>query len=168
VVVKALLNKNMPISRAIQTIVEQTKLLACRYDAEINCQRRTTPWILDGAAFATVKQKLMHYTLELTIPEWSATKRMADEIKARDAKEFDFDPDKGCTFGCELPARFGLPCKHWMYASIVEECPLPLLLFHPCWLFDGLAVLHKRWFMSWDLEHQPALGPSLADRYAGD
>jgi hypothetical protein len=93
---------------------------------------------------------------------------MADEIEAGDAEEFDFDPDEGCTFGCELPARFGLPCRHWMYASVVEECPLPLSLFHPRWLFDGPAVLHERWVMSWDPELMPALGPSLADRHAGD
>src|ERR1700730_1239471 len=55
-----------------------------------------------------------------------------------------------------------------MYASVVEECPLPLSLFHPRWLFDGPAVLHKRWVMSWDLELILALGPSLANRYAGD
>src|SRR3979411_2679792 len=126
------------------------------------------PPILDGAAFATVKRKLTLYALELSIPEWSATKRMADEIEAGDAEEFDFDPDEGCTFGCELPARFGLPCRHWMYASVVEECPLPLSLFHPRWLFDGPAVLHERWVMSWDPELMPALGPSLADRHAGD
>jgi hypothetical protein len=56
---------------------------------------------------------------------------MADEIEAGDVEEFDFDLDEGCTFGCELLARFSLPCRHWMYASVVEECPLPLSLFHP-------------------------------------
>jgi hypothetical protein len=40
-IVKAKLHKNMPISKAIQIIVEQTKELGRQYDAEINRQRRT-------------------------------------------------------------------------------------------------------------------------------
>jgi hypothetical protein len=56
-----------------------------------------------------------------------------------------------------------------MYSSIVEECPLPLSLFHLRWLFDGPAVLHDRWVMTWDPELAPlAMGPTLADRHAGD
>jgi hypothetical protein len=78
-----------------------------------------------------MKKKLTHYALELVIPEWSITKRLADDIE-KGEEEFEFDSNKGCTFGCQLLVRFGLPCKHWMYASIVEETPLPLSLFHPC------------------------------------
>jgi hypothetical protein len=56
-----------------------------------------------------------------------------------------------------------------MYNSIVEECLLLLSLFHLCWLFDGLAVLHNRWVMTWDLElGMLARRPGVADRYAGD
>ena len=55
-----------------------------------------------------------------------------------------------------------------MYASVVEEFPLPLSLFHPRWLFDGPAVLHERWVMSWYPELIPAPGPILANRHAGD
>jgi hypothetical protein len=72
----------------------------------------------------------MQYALELSIKEWSATKRMADDIEEGKEEEFYFDVDKGCTFGCELLVRFGLLCRHWMYTSVVEECPLPLSLFH--------------------------------------
>jgi hypothetical protein len=168
VVVKAHLTVNTPISQAIQTIVEQTKELGRIYDVEINRQRRTTPRILDNTAFATVKKKLTHYALELCIPEWSATKRMADSIEEGKEDEFEFDPSIGCTFGCELPARYGLPCKHWMYTSVVEDSPLPLSLFHPRWLFDGPAVLYDHWVMSWDPELEAVSGPSLANRHAGD
>jgi hypothetical protein len=31
-----------------------------------------------------------------------------------------------------------------MYASVVEETPLPLSLFHLRWYLDGLAVLNSR------------------------
>jgi hypothetical protein len=100
VVVKAHLTVNTPISQAVHTIVEQTKELGRRYDAEINRQRRTTPRILDNAAFLTVKKLLTHYALELSIPEWSATKRMADDIEEGKEEEFEFDPNEGCKFGC--------------------------------------------------------------------
>jgi hypothetical protein len=157
------------VSRAIQVILDQTRLLGRQYDADINQQRRTTPRLLDLTAFSVVKLKLTHYALKLTSWEWSATKQLADDIEDGKEEEFQLDPDVGFSFGCELPARFNLPCRHWMYSSVVEECPLPLSLFHPQWLFDGPAVLHGCWVMTWDPELDiPALGPSLTDRHAGD
>jgi hypothetical protein len=168
-VLKARLHKNLPVSKAIMIILNQTQLLGRQYDDDINQQWRTTPRLLDLAAFSAVKSKLTHYTLELSSREWSTTKKMADDIEEGKEEEFEFDPCVGCTFGCELPARFGLPCRHWMYSSIVEERPLPLSLFHPRWLFDGPAVLYDQWVMTWDPELAPlAMGPTLADRYAGD
>ena len=89
------------------------------------------PRILDRTTFSLVKKKLTHYALDLSIREWSTTKKMADEIEAGKEEEFDFDLDVGCTFGCELPSRYSLPYRHWMYAYIVEERPLPPSLFHP-------------------------------------
>jgi hypothetical protein len=168
-VLKARLHKNLPVSRAIQIIQDQTRRLGREYDADINQQRRTTPRLLDLTAFSAIKSQLTHYALELTSREWSATKQLADDIEDGKEEEFELDPNVGCSFGCELPARFGLPCRHWMYSSIVEECPLPLSLFHPRWLFDGPAVLYDRWVMTWDPEMDlPAPGLSLADRHAGD
>jgi hypothetical protein len=144
-VLKVRLHKNLPVSRAIQIIIDQTRLLGREYDADINQQRRTTPRLLDLRAFSAVKSQLTHYALELTSREWSATKQMADDIEEGKEEEFKFDLDMGCSFGCELPARFGLPCRHWMYSSVVKDCPLPLSLFHPRWLFDGPAVLYDCW-----------------------
>jgi hypothetical protein len=103
-VVKAKLYKNISISKAVQIIVEKTKDLGQRYNAEINQQRRTTSQIFDRVAFVTVKWKLAQYMLELSVKECSATKRMTDNIEEGKEKEFYFDIDKGCTFGCELPA----------------------------------------------------------------
>jgi hypothetical protein len=102
----------MSISKAIQVIVEQTRELGHQYDAEINRQQQTTPRIIDGFAFSDIKRKLTHYALELSIREWSVTKRMTDNIEEGKEDEFEFDPDKGCTLGCELPARYSLPCRH--------------------------------------------------------
>ena len=107
--------------------------------------------------------------LDLSSREWSVTKKMADDIEKGKEEEFKFGPFVGCTFSCELPARFCLPCKHWMYSSIKEECPLPLSLFYPRWLFNEPVILYDYWVMTWDPELAPlAIGPTLVDRYAAD
>jgi hypothetical protein len=158
----------MPLSKAVLIFVEQTKDLRRQHDAEINQQWRITPRILDGAAFTAVKRKLTLYALDLSSQERSATKRIADNVEEGKEEEFNFDVNRGCTFGCELPARFSLPCRHWMYASIIEECPFPLSLFHPRWHFDGPAALHDPCIITWNPEQQIALGATLVDRHAGD
>jgi hypothetical protein len=55
-------------------------------------------------------RKLTRYALNLTMTEWSATKRIADDIEEGKEDEFKFDLDsaEGCTFGYELPARYSL------------------------------------------------------------
>ena len=116
---------------AIQVIIEQTKNLGSLYDVEIDHQEQTIPRILDEAAFAVVKRKLTRYALNLSVREESTTKRIADDIDEGKEEEFEFDPDEGYTLGYKLPARYNLPCRHWMYTSVVKEVSLPLSLFHP-------------------------------------
>jgi len=93
---------------------------------------------------------------------------MADDIEDGKEVEFEFDPEEGCTFGCELPARYRLPCKYRMHNSIVERVPLSLSLFHPRWHFDGPAILKDHWVMTWALQQGAVPGPSLVDRHPGD
>jgi hypothetical protein len=106
--------------------------------------------LLDRAAFAVVGDKLTHYALDIAMRKWSsATKILRDNIK--DGLELlDFEPSRECKSTCELPIRFGLPCKHWLYKAFVDDVPIPLSLFHPHWLLDGPAVLHELWVISWD------------------
>jgi hypothetical protein len=92
--------------------------------------------------------------------EWSNTKIMGLAIDAGEEEAVHFElegevcapgsPGPICPLACALPLRYGLPCKHWMYPAFLRGCQLPLSLFHPRWLFDGLPVLHERWYMSWD------------------
>jgi hypothetical protein len=42
-------------------------------------------------------------------------KNMADEIEEGKINEFVLDEEEGCQFQCELPIRYGIPCKHWLY-----------------------------------------------------
>ena len=106
------------------------------------------PRLLDQRAFATVGDKITGYALDLAIKEWSATKIMADNIKKDQLKELHFILGTECKLGCELPLRYSLPCKHWLYKAFVDDIAIPISLFHPRWLLDGLPVLHKRWFIS--------------------
>ena len=106
--------------------------------------------------------------LELLILEWFATKRMADNVEEGKEEEFEFDSNIGCTFGCELLAKYSLPCRHWIYTSIVKSCPLSLSLFYLHQHFDSLAVFYNCWAMIQDLELKTASRPSLANCYAGD
>ena len=142
VVVKEKLHKHTPLSKAIQTIVGQTKQLGHEYNARINCNQKSRPRLLDKAAFAEVGYKLTHYASKLVMLEWSATKLIADHIE--EGKEPRIDTQIGCQFKCQLPLRYCLPCKHWIYKAFVEGLPIPLSLFHPRWLLDGPDVLYER------------------------
>jgi hypothetical protein len=165
VVVKQKLHKHLSLSKAIRTISEKMADLGRQYDAEINRNRVTLPRLLDRAGFSQIGKKLTHYTLEIAMREWSAAKRLADNIQTGQ-EELDFEPKKACLKGCTAPARYGIPCQHWLYAAAVNDIPIPLSLFHPRWLLDGPAVLYKRWEMSWDLAYNPQHDGK--DRYAGD
>lgn len=41
-----------------------------------------------------------------------------------------------CPLNCELPLRWGLPCRHWMYPAFIHQVPIPASLIHP-WFLDG-------------------------------
>jgi hypothetical protein len=101
-------------------------------------------------AFNKVADLLTHYCLNLVMIEWSNTKIMGLAIEKGEEEAFECDLEvPSCLLACELPLRYGLPCKHWMYPAFVRGSQLPLSLFHPRWLYDGPPVLHERWEMSW-------------------
>ena len=85
----------------------------------------------------------MHYALDLIMTKWSNTKIMGLAIKVGEEEAFDFDLENPrYPLACELPLRYSLPCKHWMYPAFLNSCQLPLSLFHPRWLFNGLVILY--------------------------
>jgi hypothetical protein len=110
VVVKQKLHKHLPIRKSIRAIVEKTANLGRKYDAEINRNRRSSPWLMDRSAFALVGQKLTHYAIEMTMCELSAAKRLADDVA--EGLELNFEPKKECANRCQGPLRYGLPCRH--------------------------------------------------------
>jgi hypothetical protein len=92
--------------------------------------------LLDKDVFLLVGEFITHYALDISIWEWSTTKRLEDQI-IEDEMAFDriyklpFTLGLECKLGYELPLRYSLPCKHWLYKALVEEVPIPLSLFHP-------------------------------------
>jgi hypothetical protein len=96
---------------------------------------------MDLKAFAKARSKLTHYAIDKTMAEWRATKDFGDLIDSGDEGPFKFDKAIGCQCKCELPLRFGLPCKHWMLPFYLSGEPLSLSLFHPRWFLDGPAVV---------------------------
>ena len=163
-VLKAGLQSHLPLSKAVALIIDATLDLGRRYYDEINRQRRLLPCLLDQHGFATVGGKLTHYALDIAMNEWSAAKQMAGEIEQGREEEIDYASFSECTFGCELPTRYGLPCRHWMYRGLKEDEPLPLSLFHPRWHFDGPPVVNA-WKISWRPERP---GPSQDELQAAD
>ncbi len=77
---------------------------------------------------------------------------MGNAVECGKELEIIFDitkEDACCQLECELPLRWGLPCRHWMCPAFVDETPILLSLIHPRWLFDGPDYLETLWHMSY-------------------
>jgi hypothetical protein len=87
----------------------------------VNRERNFRPRLLDLDAFSKVADLLTHYSLNLVITEWSNIKIMGIAIEAGEEEAVDFNLESGsgstCPLACELPLRYSLPCKHWMYPA---------------------------------------------------
>jgi hypothetical protein len=89
------------------------------------------PRLLDQKAFALVADKITRYALDKAISEWSLTKRLEDHMLDEENSfdgifELPFTPGSECKEGCELPLRYGLPCKHWLYKALIKDIPISL------------------------------------------
>ena len=134
----------------------------------MNRERNFRLRLLDLDAFSKVVDLLTHYCLNLVMTKWSNTKIIGLAIKGREEEAMDFNLESlnlegsrpACPLACELPLRYGLPCKHWMYPAFEKNCQLPLSLFHPRWLFDGPPVLYEVWKTSWHNDNERAPSPT--------
>jgi hypothetical protein len=87
-------------------------LLSVHYSL-VNKQQNSRLRLLDLDAFSKVANLLTHYCLNLVMIEWSNTNIIGLAIKAGKEEAFDFDLENAkCKLVCELPSRYGLPCKH--------------------------------------------------------
>lgn len=98
--------------------------------------------------------------------ELVCAKQLLDELEKK-RKDFEFDVELGCQDFCELPLRFGIPCRCWMAHFCYCGEPILLSLFHPRWLFDGPPALSEPWKMGLNnVEYDQSI--ILEDRYKGD
>jgi hypothetical protein len=112
VVVQKKLKRNLALSDAIKVLVTQVKLLAKEYNKRVNREHGRWPNLIDRSAFTEVGLYLTHYSLHIVIIKYRAAKDLADQIKSGDVEMFEFAKEVGCEYGCPLPLRFCLPCKH--------------------------------------------------------
>lgn len=59
---------------------------------------------------------------------------MGDAKEANEEEEICFnmnDCDSQCPLEFEISLRWGLPCRHWMYTTFVDESAISLSLIHP-------------------------------------
>ena len=81
---------------------------------------------------------MTHFALEKTSREWEAVKEAGAKLEhgqqggEEEVKEMWKGSlyGIGCGFGCELPVRRGLPCRHWMWPYYWSNQQLPPALFH--------------------------------------
>ena len=87
--------------------------------------------------------------------KWKATKQIGNAIEYDDEEEISFEmtnQNACCLLKCELPLRWGLPCRYWMYFTFVDNSPILLSLIHPRWFLDGSDYLDRPWIMSYSLD----------------
>jgi hypothetical protein len=160
------LSKSLPLYQAVAVISQRVVKIAREYDSRINTERVSLPRLIDRSFFQLVIRKLTHYCLRKAMLELVLAKQLLDKLE-KEGKVFDFDVELGCQVFCELPLRFGIPCKCWMAHFFRCDKPIPLSLFHPRWLFDGPPFLSEPWKMSFDnVKYDQST--ILEDRYQGD
>ena len=160
------LSKNLPLYRAVEVISQRVTKMPKEYDIRINAERISLPRLIDRSFFQLVMRKLTHYCLRKAMLELVCAKQLLDELEKK-GKDFEFDVELGCQDFCELPLRFGIPCKCWMAHFYYCGEPILLSLFHPRWLFDGPPALSEPWKMRLNnVEYDQST--ILEDRYKGD
>ena len=146
--IKAQTSRHTPIELATKKIRNVIKEKYHRHEDETNKQRRTLPRLveLDRQAFVSVQHQITHDALERLIVEWNQTRLWANRL----AREGGDEPgEEGCVSNCELPLRFGLPCRCWLYPCLMEGISIPASLIHPRWFIDGPAYVPRGvWSMS--------------------
>jgi hypothetical protein len=93
--------------------------------------------------------------LKKIMQEWENTKKLGEENEDNvvQIEGFDIYADNAeCPYKCQLPERFGLPCRHWMLGAYEMKLAIPMSLVHPRWLRDGPPFLNSPWKMTFAVE----------------
>jgi hypothetical protein len=150
--IKGTLNAQLSLEEACRRIGKELVSVFRSVEEEESRSWKNVPRTLDRQGFQDLIGKITLYALNLLAVEWEAS------------HEPTLVWAGGCTDGYELPARFALPCCHWMVRAMREGFPIPLSLIHPRWWIQGPAFVSGDWVMGYyDTRLQPR--PAFVDRY---
>ena len=103
--VKNVTNRNTPIRQSVQKICDEVRKKQLDQESLCNQQRIRNPRLIDRNAFRLLIGKIKHHGIGLVSSELDAAKSLAERTHS-------IVPDGGiCVYDCELPLRYGLPCK---------------------------------------------------------
>jgi hypothetical protein len=154
-IVHDLVHRQLSLPESVRKLRDYIQKLPARQEALTNSERNTTLTILDADAFAVLRHRLTHYCLKKLMQEWEHTKKLGEEIEDNvvQIEGFDIYADNAeCPYKCQLPERFGLPCRHWMLGAYEMKLAIPMSLVHPRWLRDGPPFLNSPWKMTFAVE----------------
>ena len=156
------LNRNLPLYKAVSILIGQAREVAEKYEDSLNAEFSKTSRLIDRkVGFRHVAQNLPIYCLEMVQGEWLEAQKLAEDIRIGSVEswvvEGEYLQNSGCMLACELPLRYGLPCRHWMHQFCKQQpyLPLPLSLFHPRWHKDNKSWLSRPWKMSYSVNTPP-------------
>ena len=113
-------NRNTPIRQSVQKICDEVRKKQLYQEILCNQQRIRNPRLIDRNAFTLLIRKITHHAIGLVSRELNAAKSLAERI-------LSIVPDGGrCVYDCELPLRYGLPCKCWLHKCIIDSVPIPV------------------------------------------
>ena len=138
--------KHTPIHQSISRISNASNRRQKEYEKRINTQKAKLSIYMNRKLFKDIDAKITHQAIDMVTQEWVVMMEWSKAIEA--GKEEEPEGDDECLLKCSLSKQFGLPCKCFLYACMVDERPIPMLLIHSRWLLKDPELVTRRWRMS--------------------
>ena len=107
------------------------------------------PRTLDTHAFRRLTETVTRYAINRISPEWEATKVEVD------LGELSYNTFTDRCTDCDLPLRFGLPCRHTLCLAYLRGDSLPKSICHPRWWIYGPAIREGEWHPTYESSKLP-------------
>ena len=136
--VKGVTNKHTPMRDSVNRICTEIKSAQREYEIALYRKMGHLPVLVDHSAFTSLKRKITHSAIAIISRKLNFAKINAEKFN----QQIFFGVEPGhiaiveqpgdcCISECELPIRFGLPCKCWLYQCVIDQVPIPISLIHP-------------------------------------
>ena len=112
---------------------------------------------MDRSAFKDLIGLITHHAIYLISRELDAAKLLAEDFNQQVSFGVEgtalIEPTgEDCMYDCDLPPRYGLPCRCWLYRCVIDIIPIPISLMHPRRFFDGPPFV-----VSWSMVFDPTI-----------